>query len=89
MREFRESMVRTSVQGRTSRTVRTIQHRPRLTLHQPSNTVTKVKGRNLPLGIRPFRDKVERALTGWNSWKGKSISVQDARYSAHVEKLIG
>ena len=39
--------------------------------------------------IRPFRDKVERALTGWNSWKGKSISVQDARYSAHVEKLIG
>ena len=51
--------------------------------------VTYGKGRNLPGWIRPFRDKVERALTGWNSWKGKSISVQDARYSAHVEKLIG
>ena len=40
-------------------------------------------------GIGPLRDKEERALTGWNSWKGKSISVQDARCSAHVEKLIG
>ena len=33
------------------------------------------KGRNLFGWIRSLRDKEERVLIGWNSWKGKSISV--------------